>query len=80
MKLPDLDDFDLDFNDVEELQKDVPRKSTSEPSKSKPTPKKEKKTEKPKLPKSQYDENGTPILTVPDIDDIDLRKELDRFF
>lgn len=41
---------------------------------------KEVKKEKPKIPKSQYDSDGNPLLTIPDLDDIDLSKEIDRFF
>lgn len=40
--------------------------------------KKEKK--KLKIPKSQYDEYGIPILTIPDLNDINLNDEIDKYF
>jgi hypothetical protein len=40
--------------------------------------KKEKK--KLKIPKSQYDEDGIPILTIPDLNDINLNDEIDKYF
>lgn len=33
-----------------------------------------------KMPKSQYDSEGNPILTVPDLDDVDLTSEIDKYF
>lgn len=43
--------------------------------------KKEKEREgKPKIPKSQYDSDGNPLLSIPDLNDIDLSREIDRFF
>lgn len=38
------------------------------------------KKKKPKIPKSQYDAEGNPILTIPDLNDVDLFSEIDRFF
>ena len=35
---------------------------------------------KPKIPKSKYDEEGNPILMIPDLDYIALNSEIDRFF
>mgnify|MGYP003621574679 FL=1 len=40
--------------------------------------KKEKK--KLKIPKSQYDVDGIPILTIPDLNDINLNDEIDKYF
>lgn len=39
-----------------------------------------KKNTRPKVPKSQYDEDGNPILTIPDLNDIDLSDEIDKYF
>lgn len=76
MKLPDLENFDFyqEVEDLTEKEKKVEKKVKNE------TKKNVEKNERPKLPKSRYGENGVPILTVPDIDAIDLKKELDRFF
>lgn len=40
----------------------------------------EDKKKKPRIPKTQYDAEGNPLLAIPDLDDIDLSSELDRFF
>lgn len=53
---------------------DVPNKNRQE------IKKEEVKKERPKVPKSQYDAEGNPILTIPDLDDVDLTSEIDRFF
>lgn len=39
-----------------------------------------KRNTRPKVPKSQYDEDGNPILTIPDLNDIDLNDEIDKYF
>lgn len=38
------------------------------------------KKEKLKIPKSQYDQDGNPILTIPDLNDIDLNGEINKYF
>lgn len=38
------------------------------------------KKSKPKIPKSEYDEEGNPILMIPDLDDVDLNSEIEKFF
>lgn len=79
-----------------ELPRKAKRKLSTEPKKSTPSKDEtlskkaptstesvkgeEIKRERPKLPKSQYDEDGTPILNVPDLDDVNLMGEIDRFF
>ena len=40
----------------------------------------EETNERPKIPKSQYDESGNPILLIPDLDDTELNDEIERFF
>lgn len=93
MKLPNLSELDLDsnldkFKDVEEKKSELPKKAKRKlPNEA--LPKKEsastesmkgEERKRPKLPKSQYDEDGTPILNVPDLDDVNLMGEIDRFF
>lgn len=93
MKLPNLSDLDLDDDlseFIEEPEKEVKRKpkraKVAKPKKA--TKEKSNKDEepglkdsgKPKIPKTKYDSEGNPILSIPDLDDIDLTKELDRFF
>ena len=38
------------------------------------------KKKKPKIPKSKYDDEGNPILMIPNLDYIALNSEIDRFF
>lgn len=66
MKLPNLPDL----NDIDDENFN---KTTKENNKT-------TKKNKPKIPKSEYDENGDPILMVPDIDDIKLSSEINRYF
>ena len=40
----------------------------------------EEVNERPKIPKSQYDDSGKPILLIPDLDDTELNDEIERFF
>ena len=40
----------------------------------------EEVNERPKIPKSQYDDSGNPILLIPDLDDTELNDEIERFF
>lgn len=35
---------------------------------------------RPKVPKSEYDADGNPILTIPDLNDIQLTAEIDKYF
>lgn len=92
--LSELDlDSNLDkFKDVEEKKSELPKKAKRKlptVSKDETLSKKEsastesvkgEERKRPKLPKSQYDEDGTPILNVPDLDDVNLMGEIDRFF
>lgn len=95
MKLPSLDELDFDESPKkEEVTAKKKEMSTTLPSfGEQETPKKKKqikKTEakqvvekpngKPKIPKSQYDSDGNPILMIPDLNDVDLTNEIDRFF
>lgn len=71
MKLPDLDSLDKEFK--------------AKPKQSKPNSKvieKETKTKKRKsiIPKTEYHADGTPVLAIPDLDDINLAKEIDKYF
>lgn len=38
------------------------------------------KKQKTKIPKSEYDEEGNPILMIPDLDDVNLNSEIEKFF
>lgn len=40
----------------------------------------DEENDKPKVPKSKYTEDGVPILTIPDLDDVDLFDEIDKYF
>ena len=71
MKLPELPSLpDLDDGFFEE--------------KSKPAKKESKKIMKanrdPIIPKTKYDSEGNPVLAIPDLDDVNLNGEIDRFF
>lgn len=83
-KLPDLPDLPEIEEEVKSVPKreNIPKRTTSEQksSKSEPKAKPKKKSKRPKMPKSQYDADGNPILTVPDIDHINLNDEIDRYF
>lgn len=93
MKLPSLDELDFEESPKKKETK-LKQKETSNalPSFDTPeTPKREKQTKKkeviekssskkPKIPKSQYDADGNPILMIPDLNDVDLINEIDRFF
>ena len=77
MKLPKLPDLP-DINNIDNNKKTQMGKT---PEKTKKTePKNKPKKTRPKIPKSEYDENGNPILMVPDIDDIKLTDEIDKYF
>jgi hypothetical protein len=41
--------------------------------------KESKKNDKTHLPKSQYDSSGRPILTIPNLDDLNLNKEMYKY-
>lgn len=91
MNLPSLDELGLNEpqdKSSEKVKKTKVEKSNLIEEKKKNSIEKEEKKEeslykengKRKIPKSQYDENGSPILSIPDLDDVNLRKELDKFF
>lgn len=78
MKLPSLDDNFFDDVHVPEEKDQIARKQRKQSS-----PKKEEKTStrrKSVIPKTRYDDEGKPVLAIPDLDDIDLNSEIDRFF
>lgn len=88
MKLPSLDDLNLD-DDLDEFIEEPNRKKKPPKKSKKSKHEKSEKTQdevpkresgKPKIPKTEYDAEGNPILSIPDLDDVDLTKELDRFF
>lgn len=88
-----LDDDLTEFMDKSETkEKKAAKKRTSKvKSKSKSKPENADKAKddneaetresgKLKIPKTRYDNEGNPILSIPDLDDVDLTNELDRFF
>lgn len=86
MKLPDLNDLDFESS-LDEFEETPSKKET--PQKPKAKPKKEvlkkevkEKEDKKKsiIPKTTYDAEGRPVLAIPDLDDVDLKSEIDRFF
>lgn len=99
MKLPSLDELNLDddlneFMDEPETKKKVSKKkktskknkseskskSAEEPKEPKEYKEETRESGKPKIPKTRYDNEGNPVLSIPDLDDVDLTTELDRFF
>lgn len=71
MKLPNLDELEMDLQaeDPKERAKKTTEKTTNK------KPKRESI-----IPKSQYDSEGNPILSIPDLNDVDLNSEIDKFF
>lgn len=93
MNLPSLDELGLNEPVKAKENKKSSESSTAKEKKSsaekkpKETKQDNKKEEslykengKRRIPKSQYDENGSPILSIPDLDDVNLKKELNKFF
>ena len=94
MNLPSLDELGLNEpikQKAEEKDKSVEKpilkekktqadKKTRETNQDKKEESLYKENGKRRIPKSQYDENGSPILSIPDLDDVNLKKELDKFF
>lgn len=81
-KLPEMDDFETKPK-VSGKTKPQSRSETSKPKKTLKQDSSEEKEDvikRPKIPKTQYDADGKPILMVPDLDDIGLNAEIDRFF
>ena len=79
MRLPSLPALDDSFfEDVEEKKDSSPKKSKE----SKSSKKEETKSKRRELiiPKTSYDDEGRPVLAIPDLNDIDLNSEIDRFF
>lgn len=72
MSLPSLPSLDDDFfGDVKKEKKE---------NKNNVHKKKESNRKKQIIPKTSYDAEGRPILSIPDLNDKDLSAELDRFF
>lgn len=88
MKLPDLSELDMksnldEFIDSEEKElKDngLKRKKNSDMSKGNKEKKVKKEKRKSIIPKTEYNEEGNPVLAIPDLNDIDLNGEINRFF
>lgn len=76
--LPDLPDLP-ELSDSSKLP-ELPE-SFDEESKHKKEQKKSKHTkERFIIPKTEYDEDGRPKLMIPDLNDIELNKEIDKYF
>lgn len=75
-KLPDLNSLEIEESPP---KKERVNKSNIESQNVDETNRKEV-NERPKIPKSQYDANGNPILLIPDLDDTELNDEIERFF
>lgn len=71
-RLPDLDDV------FENDKKQDKVKSSDKSSKKEKEITKEKR--KTKIPKSEYDSNGKPSLAIPDLDDVNLMNEIEKYF
>lgn len=41
---------------------------------------KPKETKRPKIPKTELDSEGNPILAIPDLNDVELNAEIDKYF
>ena len=77
-KLPDLNSLEIEESPK---KKERVNKSNIEPQNVDETEThKEETNERPKIPKSQYDDSGKPILLIPDLDDTELNDEIERFF
>ena len=75
-KLPDLNSLEIEESPP---KKERVNKSNIE-SQNLDETHEEEVNERPKIPKSQYDESGNPILLIPDLDDTELNDEIERFF
>ena len=86
--LEEYEDENIQKKKVSKVNKSSPKANpTKSAEKAKPIKKAEpaeenerKESGKPKIPKSQYDAHGKPVLAIPDLNDIDLSKEINRFF
>ena len=75
-KLPDLNSLEIEESPP---KKERVNKSNIESQNFDET-NEEEVNERPKIPKSQYDANGNPVLLIPDLDDTELNDEIERFF
>lgn len=72
MKLPKLPNLDNEERkDVEKVREDPNKTNVNEPS---------NKKRKPRIPKTEYDSEGNPILMIPDLNDVELKDEIDKYF
>lgn len=65
MKLPKLPDLNKDSNN-DEVNNNSHKESVAK--------------KRPRIPKSQYEEDGTPVLMIPDLNDIQLTEEIEKYF
>lgn len=65
MKLPKLPDLNKDSNN-DEVNNNSHKESVAK--------------KRPRIPKSRYEEDGTPVLMIPDLNDIQLTEEIEKYF
>lgn len=81
-QLPDLNSLNVDDKSTRKStdnSKQVIKEENKVYEKEAPI-KKEVKNKRPKIPKSQYDADGNPVLTVPGLNDVKLLDEIDKYF
>ena len=93
-ELPNLDELEKEFSQPEIKKQADPTRKAKSTKRAGPTKKAEEaklasnesaglengQKKKPKIPKSKYDDEGNPILMIPNLDYIALNSEIDRFF
>ena len=72
-KLPDLEEIVIKKDDRVDQEN---RQTVQKESKIKNVFKKKR----PRIPKTEYDIDGDPILSIPDLNDIELTSEIDKYF
>lgn len=78
MSLPKLPDFNDEFEEDEiQINKEIEVKEVEREIE----PDNDKKLKgKPRIPKSQYDNEGNPVLLIPNLDDVNLNSEIEKYF
>ena len=84
MSLPKLPDFnDDEFEEEIEIREKVEVKEKIKIKKEVESNKNEEVGQvkgRPRIPKSEYDANGKPFLAVPNLDDVNLTNEIEKYF
>lgn len=80
-QLPDLPDLESDKKSPPKKKANKKKVKKSEEMKNESVNEKETNNKKkPIIPKTEYDAEGNPILMIPDLDDVELNDEIERFF